>query len=258
MLIFLVGVVLVLFLNENGSGKLSNLINLCVAFGTIASAAGLLYFGDSTYKNQKASEFHDFFTILINKYDAIVMKYSLPGKYQFLNMIEVYYYLMSNLPELNRIEDILLNLKNKIDSPLFKEETNKVSDFLVLFNQIITFIDEYDSYDRKSYINLIKIKTPAHLVFIAVLNSYREEFSGKKYQYIINKNSFLENFPINEDWLKDVFFQHMSYMSAKYKKIGKMGDKSLEIINNFQLLVKFLANSRNNLNQYFPQSVWGG
>ena len=90
MLIFLVGVVLVLCLNENGSGKLSNLINLCVAFGTIASAAGLLYFGDSTYKNQKASEFHDFFTILINQYDAVIHKYISEETY-FLKIIKRHY-----------------------------------------------------------------------------------------------------------------------------------------------------------------------
>ena len=275
MLIFLVGVFLVLFLNESGSEKSSNLINLCVAFGTIASAAGLLYFGDSTYKNQKASEFHDFFTILINQYDAVIHKY-ISEETCFLKIIEIYKRLPNIIPNVNLVKTPeQFNSKIKEDllqSNIFKY--HRLDDYFILLYQIIKFVDQNNLNDKNLYINLVKTKTPPYLAFIAVLNSYYISEYNKEFQELVHKYAFLEYLPINNyKWITDVYAP--KYTEKHYRKNFNEiddekeskqieGEESRKLNLNIISLLRKLDEIENNADkmqnyriEFFPRSVWG-
>ncbi len=272
MLIFLVGVVLILFLNESGSEKLSNLINLCVAFGTIASAAGLLYFGDSTYKNQKASEFHNFFTILINQYDAVIHKYISEETY-FLKIINIYKRLSYAIPRVNLVktpEQFNSKIKKSLlTSNIFTQI--KLDDYFILLYQLIKFVDQNAPDDKNLYINLVKTKTPPYLAFIAVLNSYYISEYDKEFQELVNKYAFLEYLPIdNYNWITDVYAPKYKYIETSSRGIEERKKQTEEEVSKRRLgpridslLIKLdeiennADNLQNNKIEFFPKSVWG-
>ena len=273
---FLVGVVLILFLNKSGAEKSSNLINLCIAFGTIVSAAGLLYFGDSTYKNQKTSEFHDSFTNLINQYNAIIHKYISEETY-FIKIIEIYKRLSSYvMPHNNEID--LVKTPEQFNSKIKKSLlTSKIftqikllDDYFRLLYQLIKLVDQNAPDDKNLYINLIKAKTPPYLAFIAVLNSYYISEYDKEFQELVNKYAFLEYLPIdNYNWITDIYAPKYKYIKTISRGIEerkkqaedevskRLGPRIDSLLIKLDEIENYADNLQNIKIKFFPKSVWG-
>lgn len=253
---FFIFIIMAIIIVRYSAQKTSDFINLCVAFGTIASAAGLIYFGDSTYKNQRVTEFYSFFLTLISQYDDMVNKSFYETRHYEKEVLkEIYDELNNNFPYLiSDHKQVESKINNCID---YIFDKSKIKGYFILLYQILKYIDEYAPPDDKTtYTRLIRAKTPFPILFIAVLQSYNKKYDDKQYQNFINKYAFLEHLPLNNaDWINHIY---LTEGISNTTERAEVENKNKSLLYRIELFAKrAFTSSQDDKESYFPRSVWG-
>lgn len=211
-------------------------INACVAFGTILSASGLIYFGDRTYRNQKASEFYSMFPVLLEQHD-LVLKDCFDNNN---SLIKIYGFIIRRFPGPNN-SDLETRMKYYIDDIFNYSEFKR---YFILLYRILKYIDEQKTMDRKTYTSMVRTKIPFSILFILVLHSHKNDKTYLKYRKLLYKYHFLEHLPLNNpDWVINIFPRP----NNNHKHHARF----------FLSRLMEFREQRNKNSPYFSKKIWG-
>jgi hypothetical protein len=231
----------------------SDFINACVAFGTIASAAGLVYFGKTTYESQKISEFYSLFPYLMEQHD-LMLKECFDSREGKNNLVKIYDFLICNFPNINEENIDFESRINECVEKIFQIAKFKAY-FLILY-RLIKYIHNYEISDKSVYTGMIRAKIPFPVLFLVVLQSCKmqndEQETYEHYRMLLDEYCFLEHLPTihSINWTNDIFLPS----KANTNKIKNFFD-------NISYLIPKESGKKiykkNNIKEYLSGNVWG-